>query len=91
MNEKICGLIPVYNNHMTIAKVAQALLKKVDFIIVVDDGSNDGTETIVDRLKRENPTRVEVVNHSENRGKGAAVQSGLHHAEVSGVHACNTG
>lgn len=84
MNEKICGLVPVYDNHMTIAGVVQALLGQLGFVIVVDDGSSDGTETIVEELKREYPERVEVLHHPENRGKGAAVQSGLHRADALG-------
>jgi len=84
MSGKICGLVPVYNNHMTIAKVVRALLEQLDFVIVVDDGSNDGTETIVDRLKEELPDKVEVLHHPQNQGKGAAVQSGLHRANAMG-------
>ena len=84
MSGKICGLVPVYNNHMTIANVVRALLEQLDFVIVVDDGSSDGTETIVDRLKQELPDRVEVLHHQENQGKGAAVQSGLHRANAVG-------
>jgi len=84
MSGKICGLVPVYNNHMTIANVVRALLEQLDFVIVVDDGSSDGTETIVDRLKQELPDRVEVLHHQENQGKGAAVQSGLHRANAMG-------
>jgi len=84
MSGKICGLVPVYNNHMTIANVVRALLEQLDFVIVVDDGSSDGTETIVDRLKQELLDRVEVLHHQENQGKGAAVQSGLHRANAMG-------
>lgn len=77
MSGKICGLIPVYNNHMTIGDVVRTLLQSVDCVIVVDDGSNDGTESIIDDLKRLFPESLEVVHHPHNRGKGAAVQSGL--------------
>ena len=81
---KICGVVPVYNNHMTIANVVRALLEQLDFVIVVDDGSSDGTETIVENLKQELPDKIEVFHHSENQGKGAAVQSGLHRANAMG-------
>ena len=84
MNKNICGLIPVYNNHMTIARVVQRVMETLDFVIVVDDGSCDGTETIVEALKLENPERVDVLHHPENCGKGAAVQSGLHLANAMG-------
>jgi len=84
MSEKICGLVPVYNNHMTIAKVVRALLEQLDFVIVVDDGSDDGSETIVDKLKQELSEKVEVRHHPQNQGKGAAVQSGLQQAHAMG-------
>jgi glycosyltransferase involved in cell wall biosynthesis len=69
---------------MTIANVVRALLEQLDFVIVVDDGSSDGTETIVENLKQELPDKIEVFHHSENQGKGAAVQSGLHRANAMG-------
>jgi len=81
---KICGLVPVYNNHMTIAKVVRTLLEQLGFLVLVDDGSNDGTEKIVEALKLEFPDKVETLHHDENWGKGAAVQSGLHRANQMG-------
>jgi len=83
-SEKICGVVPVYNNHMTIAKVVRALLEQLGFVIMVDDGSNDGTEKIVEELKLAFPDSVETLHHTENQGKGAAVQSGLHRANAMG-------
>jgi len=88
MSERITGLIPVYNNHMTIAGVVESLLQRLDFVVVVDDGSNDGTEAIVEQLKQQYPGRLDVLHHPHNRGKGAAVQSGLHRAnELGFTHA----
>jgi glycosyltransferase involved in cell wall biosynthesis len=70
-------IVPVYNERPTIAE----LLRRVRAvpiptqIIVVDDGSTDGTTAIV----REEAARgtIELVVHESNRGKGAAVRSGL--------------
>jgi glycosyltransferase involved in cell wall biosynthesis len=45
-------------------------------VIVVDDGGRDRTGEIADRLAAGNP-RVRVVHHPDNRGYGAAVQSGF--------------
>jgi len=83
MKMKICGLIPVYNNHQTIIDVIEGLLSYVDYIIVVDDGSDDGTEKKLDILAREN-VRVQVVHQLANQGKGCAVQRGLIEADNLG-------
>ncbi len=82
MSEKITGLVPLYNNPMTIAKVVEGLLQKLDFVIVVDDGSDAATGAIVERLQQAYPQRLDVLHHAHNRGKGAAVQSGLHRAHA---------
>ena len=74
---KLCGLIPVYNNHMTIECVVKGLRAYVDTLVIVDDGSDDGTETILDCLARAHPKTIIVEHHARNRGKGAAVQTGL--------------
>ena len=77
MTTKLCGLIPVYNNHMTIERVVKGLQAYVSTIIIVDDGSDDGTENIIDHLTEAEPEKVIVSHHNANRGKGAAVQTGL--------------
>jgi glycosyltransferase involved in cell wall biosynthesis len=47
-------------------------------IVVVDDGSTDGTREVLRQL--ENVQDVSVVLHERNQGKGAAVRTGLQHA-----------
>ena len=48
-------------------------------IVVVDDGSRDGTATAIEHHSR-GDARVRVVQHESNRGYGAALRSGLRHA-----------
>lgn len=79
----ICGLIPVYNNHHTIADVVHGVLHHVEHVVVVDDGSDDGTESILDALADQNE-KVLVIHQSRNLGKGAAVQRGLKYADEHG-------
>lgn len=78
-------VMPVYNEERTVARAIERVLA-VDFpckveLIVVNDGSSDGTREIVDRFKGPGV----VIHHVEvNQGKGAAVRVGLHRAR--GTH-----
>lgn len=80
---RISILIPVYNEVHFIEQVLSKVLA-VDFcglekeVIIVDDGSTDGTR---DRLKQyENALPFRVVYHDRNRGKGAALRTAIQHA-----------
>ena len=74
--------MPVYNEAATveeaIREVVEAPLPVSIELIVVDDGSTDGTRELLG--SREWPDNVSVVLHDRNRGKGAAVRTGLTHA-----------
>ena len=76
-------LMPVFNELATLERaVADALGAELPVdgrqLVIVDDGSTDGTR---DLLRDTNwPDNVEVVYHERNRGKGAALRTGLGHA-----------
>jgi GT2 family glycosyltransferase len=71
-------LIPAYNEESTIAEIIRRVLKQpvVAQLIVVDDGSTDGTRSYIESLAGTDP-RIEIILHPQNRGKGAAVRSAL--------------
>lgn len=73
----IDALIPAYNEELCIEGSVLQLLANPYFnkIIVVNDGSSDGTAAILDRLAAEHP-RVEAV-HQANTGKGGALMNGV--------------
>ncbi|MGQ9503242.1 MAG: glycosyltransferase family 2 protein [Anaerolineae bacterium] len=70
-------MIPVYNEVDTIEEIVHRLelVSVVRQIIVVDDFSRDGTREIINRLAETG--RVDAIFHDRNRGKGAALRSGL--------------
>jgi glycosyltransferase involved in cell wall biosynthesis len=78
---KLSVVIPVYNERKWIGE----LLKRVRAvpipkeIIVVDDGSSDGTVEVLAELQQSTP-EMRLIRHSENQGKGAALRTGFGHA-----------
>jgi glycosyltransferase involved in cell wall biosynthesis len=79
---RLSVIVPVYNEAQTVAKVIERVLG-VDLegfereIIVVDDGSTDGSYEILERMDGQWPDLVTVCHHEQNRGKGAAVRTAL--------------
>lgn len=74
-------IMPCYNESATLSQILQAV-RTVDIdkeIIAVDDHSSDDTYTIL-QAEAANDPRMRVIRHPTNRGKGAAVRSGLAHA-----------
>jgi glycosyltransferase involved in cell wall biosynthesis len=70
-------IIPVYNEKATIEEIVRrvkAAEPQDKEIIIVDDGSTDGTRDI---LKRIEGNRVKVILHDKNTGKGGAIRTGL--------------
>ena len=71
-------LIPVYNEKATVEALLDAVLAAPAAVekelVVVDDGSTDGTREILARLKKPGVT---VILHERNRGKGAALRTAL--------------
>lgn len=69
-------LIPTYNNAGTVGDVVRRCLATGLPVLVVDDGSTDGTD-----LSQSGAT---VLRHTENRGKGAALKTGFQQAQELG-------
>jgi len=77
---EVSVIIPVYNEARTIEEIvrrvkAQNVAKE---ILIVDDGSTDGTRQILESMNELGETRV--IFHDRNLGKGAAVRTGINNA-----------
>jgi glycosyltransferase involved in cell wall biosynthesis len=86
-------LVPVYNERhfvetslRRLLAIESPLIRSLE-VIVVDDHSRDGSWDIIQRLADTDP-RVRPMRHEKNRGKGAALRTGLAHAtgDVTVVH-----
>ncbi len=77
---KLSVIIPVYNEEATLREIIHRLeaVDVADEILIVDDGSVDGTRDILKDLEAHE--KVRVIYHERNRGKGAAVVTGMQHA-----------
>ncbi len=76
-------LMPVFNERATIARAVDAVLEAApldgDFeLVIVDDGSTDNTSEVL--ADNPWPANVNVISHPQNRGKGAAIRTGLERA-----------
>jgi len=76
---KISIVIPVFNEKKTIREILDRV-KNVNFekeIIIIDDGSDDGTREILLEIEKENNRDIKVIYQDKNQGKGAALSRGF--------------
>lgn len=79
-------VVPTYNERENLPTLTQGVLAHAGFrLLVVDDGSPDGTGALADQLARDNPGRVEVMHRKGPRGLGRSYVDGLKHALSSGA------
>lgn len=77
---KLSVIVPVFDERNTVVEIVRRM-RAVDLpveleIVIVDDGSTDGTRDVLRQL---GDSTVRVITHDANRGKGAAIRSGLAH------------
>lgn len=82
--DNIAIVIPAYNESATIVDVVKRARAQSARVIVVDDGSVDGTADLLAGLD------VTVLRNAENSGKGASIFNGVQHALAEGAEAVIT-
>ena len=80
-------VIPAYNMESYLDRCVNSLLSASDIsdleVLIVDDGSKDGTLEYARKLERTNPGAVRAI-HQENKGHGGAVNTGI--AAATGMY-----
>jgi glycosyltransferase involved in cell wall biosynthesis len=77
----ISVIIPIYNEVHTLREIVKRVQAQnmASEILLVDDGSMDGTREILSEL--DNQESIRIILHEKNQGKGAAVRTGLEYAK----------
>lgn len=89
--QNITVVVPVYNEVDGIERFFATLLEVLNTlpyestVILVNDGSTDGTAEVVDRLHTAYPNRLTVLHLSRNFGHQAALTAGMDHAEGDAI------
>lgn len=79
----LCILIPVYNERLWIRTVVEKTLQAPlpaglqRHLVIVDDGSSDGTRQVLRQLVQEHPGAITYIEHARNMGKGAAIRTAI--------------
>lgn len=77
-SQRGCVIIPAFNEEPRIAAVVRRVKEHVPAVVVVDDGSRDGT------VREAEAAGATVLRHETNRGKGVALETGFRHAREQG-------
>lgn len=79
---KLSVLIPCYNEVNSVEEVLDRVeaVGLADEIIIIDDGSTDGTREVLAEIEAQERPGVRIIYHERNQGKGAALVTGFHNA-----------
>ena len=80
--QKVCVVMPTYNNGGTLCDVIERVLTYCADVIVVNDGCTDNSAEILASFGE----RITVVDYGRNRGKGYALKQGFKKAKALGFN-----
>ena len=76
-NNRICVIVPFYNEEKVIEKVLAELIENEYKVLAIDDGSTDESNEIVSKMD------CVLLKHPSNFGQGAALQTGISFARIN--------
>jgi hypothetical protein len=83
VEDGVAVVMPAFREEANLTDTVEDMLSTLDtlgdrhVIVIVNDGSDDKTGAVADKLAARHPGRVRVVHHEVNRGYGAAVRTGI--------------
>lgn len=80
--DQVSVVVPTYNERDNLESLAEAVTAHGYHLLIVDDGSPDGTGELADRLAADNPS-LEVLHRPEKQGLGPAYSAGFDHVLAS--------
>jgi glycosyltransferase involved in cell wall biosynthesis len=83
MSFKPCVVVPVYDHERAVGATLERLAASGLTVFVVDDGSHEACARLLQTLAARAPQRLRLLRHPENRGKGAAVRTGIEAAAAA--------
>jgi len=85
----ICIVVPCFNEekNFSVKKFEKVISTMSDVLLCfVDDGSRDRTPQLLESLKKLHTDKVDIITHSENKGKAEAVRTGILHCNNNYNH-----
>ncbi|MFC1855511.1 DUF2062 domain-containing protein [Thermodesulfobacteriota bacterium] len=79
VEQNCCVIVPTYNNDTTLKFVLDGILKYTDRIVIIDDGSTDGTKGVLSGYDK-----LDILTQEANFGKGAALRRAFLYAKEKG-------
>ena len=76
--------LPVYNEVSTVDDILKQVRQHADDVLVINDGSGDGTGERLDAIAAASDGQILVLHHDQNRGYGAALQTAFEHTLARG-------
>jgi len=78
-SKKICVVIPAHNEETQIGRVIETMPDFVDYMVIIDDKSNDRTVEVVQKYQK-SFDRLILIQHENNKGVGGAIATGYKYA-----------